>query len=309
MSLVKRYFLILALVFGVLDAEAAWYWPFGSSDDEALPTPAELMEPASRYIDAASDYADDGKIEEAVGEYRKALDELLRIEIENPDRVKLPEFATIRNKRAYIESAIDSLLLYQARSHARAVTVTDTTELERRYAEEQRLKAERQANRNKTSSDRGREPKAAEEPAEKPAAPEKPAAVEKPAAPEKPAARELPAETRERLAVAREDYLKKDYASALAVVKTVLEKEPNHAAALNLRAMIEKEKGDVRAAEATLEQLIKTNPKAVYGYYNLAKLILATRGEAGKETARYYYDTGRRTYGGPEDRYLEERLK
>ena len=71
------------------------------------------MEPATELIDEASDLAADGKIDESVEKYRKALDEIDRIERENPERAKSTEFATLRNKRAYVNAAIDSMLLSQ----------------------------------------------------------------------------------------------------------------------------------------------------------------------------------------------------
>ena len=124
---------VLALASG---AAASWYWPFGSSDDASAPVRrlSELMEPASRLIDEASDLAADGKSQESVEKYREALAELDRIEAENPERAASPEFSTVRNKRAYVNAAIDSLLLAQVTANAKAVAVSDTTELEKRLA-------------------------------------------------------------------------------------------------------------------------------------------------------------------------------
>ena len=92
------------------------------------------MEPATALIDEASDLAGDGKSVESVEKYREALKELDRIERENPERAATSEFATLRNKRAYVNAAIDSLLLGQVKSNAKAVAVSDTTELERKLA-------------------------------------------------------------------------------------------------------------------------------------------------------------------------------
>lgn len=281
------------------------------------------MEPATRLIDSASDLADEGKVDEAVEDYRKALDELARIEIENPDRAVLPEFASVRNKRAYIESAIDSLLFSQAERHARAVAVTDTTELERRYAEERAARAAARANRGKTSSDRGREK-----------APESVSDIEAALSPEVPPAKPVdeaksaddkamsgqrpmlmlgeptPAERRRKLMLgARDAMQRKDYAAALADVDRVLKENPNDAPALNLLAMVQKASGDAEAAERTLTQLIRTNPTVYYGFYNMAKFVLETRGESGKQAARRYYLSGRESCGGPVDAFLEEKLK
>ena len=133
-----------ALAFG---AQASWYWPFGSDDDETAtssrPRLSTLMAPASVLIDEASDLAEDGKGAEAVEKYREALAALDRIEAENADLVDKPEFATLRNKRAYVNATIDSLLLKQVRENARAVAVSETTVLERKLAEEKARKRQK----------------------------------------------------------------------------------------------------------------------------------------------------------------------
>ena len=134
----RRLCTVVAVLSLAGGAAASWYWPFGSSDDGSEPVRrlSELMEPASRLIDEASDLAADGKTQESVEKYREALGELDRIEEENPDRAASAEFATLRNKRAYVNAAIDSLLLGQVRENAKAVAVSDTTELEKRLAAE-----------------------------------------------------------------------------------------------------------------------------------------------------------------------------
>ena len=122
-------------------ASAAWYWPFGSDDDEPDKVRLSvLMEPASELIDEASDLASDGKVQESVEKYRQALEQLERIEAENPERVKSQEFATVRNKRAYVNAAIDAMLLSQVRNNAKPVAVSDTTELEKKLAAERKAK-------------------------------------------------------------------------------------------------------------------------------------------------------------------------
>ena len=119
-----------------------------------------------------------------------------------------------------------------------------------------------------------------------------------------------PAERRRDLLLnARNALQRKAYGAALEDVNQVLKEKPNDAAALNLRAMVEKASGDAEAAEQTLTQLIRTNPTVYYGFYNLAKLILETRGESGRQAARRYYLSGRESCGGPVDAFLEEKLK
>jgi len=122
-------------------AEGSWYWPFSSDDENKPPRVSELMEPASIMIDEAYDLAADGKTSEAVEKFREALRELDRIEDENPERVKEPEFNTLKNKRATVTAAIDSLLLNEAQNNAKAIAVTDTTELQKKYEEKMRKKA------------------------------------------------------------------------------------------------------------------------------------------------------------------------
>jgi len=280
----KKTIAIVAACATALSASASWYWPFGSDDDEKeQPRLSDIMEPASILIDSASDLADEGKTSEAVAEYRKALAELDRIELENPERAQTSEFATVRNKRAYVNAAIDSLLLTEARNNAKAVAVTDTTSLERRYASERAAKA---------AGDR--------------------AAAEARDNPQGEAARRNPVaaaarDVKFKRAIA--DLKQKNYEAALKSLGEILASNPSDQGALNLRAAVEAEQGDAEAAEKTLLKLIQTNPRSYYGYYNLAKLILRTRGEAGKEKAARYYESGRDYCDGPVDPYLEEKLK
>ena len=118
-----------------LGALGSWYWPFGS-DDEEEPRLADLIEPASTNIDAAADYVADGKIDEAIASYGRALAELDRLEAAYPDRMEAPEFTTVKTKRAYVRTAIDMLRLKQVQDNSKAVAVSDTTELEKKLAEE-----------------------------------------------------------------------------------------------------------------------------------------------------------------------------
>jgi tetratricopeptide (TPR) repeat protein len=140
----KRNLILSAfVVFVALGASASWYWPFGSDEPEEnarRPRLSEMMEPASQLIDEATDLAEDGKSTEAVEKYRAALKELDKIERENSELADKPEYATLRNKRAYVNATIDSLLLEQVKSNARAVAVSDTTELEKKLAAEKAAK-------------------------------------------------------------------------------------------------------------------------------------------------------------------------
>ena len=293
---------VLAMAGG---AVASWYWPFGSSDDDAqapVRRLSELMEPASRLIDEASDLASEGKSQEAVEKYREALAELDRIEAENPERVASPEFSTVRNKRAYVNAAIDSLLLEQVKANAKAVAVSDTTALEKRLAEE---KAKASGGGEKPSAE------AKEAPAAKPAE-AKPAAKRPEAKPaQKPVAkrpvRQAPARPLSRREQAIADIAAGDYAAAELQIMEMLAEKPNSAMALNLKASMESAQGKYKEAERTLDQAITSNPRSYYAYYNMASLLLEVN-PASKTMAGKYYRAGREV-GGPPDPQLEAAVK
>ena len=274
-----------------VQARASWYWPFGSGEAEPdVPRLSDLMEPASTNIEAAVDFAEDGKVAEAIDAYRRALSELDRVERENPERVNMPEFATLRNKRAYVTAAIDSLMLSQARANAKTVAVSDTTELERKLAEEKAPKDAKPAAVKKAE-------------AEKPAAVEKPAErAEKPVEPRKPAAA-APAKPRSLRDRVIADIEKGDWAAADLGIRELLAARPNDAVALNLKASLEAEQGRLKDAESTLDQAIMSNPRSPHAYYNMADLMLR-RDPPNAGAARRYYETGR-AMGGPRAERLE----
>ena len=273
---------ILVLACGV---QASWYWPFGSDDvSEDAPRISELMEPATELIDEASDLAADGKVDESVEKYRKALDELDRIERENPERSKSAEFATLRNKRAYVNAAIDSMLLSQVKQNARVVAVSDTTELEKKLAEEKGAKDSSSPAR--TSGVKGDDPKA-----------------DKPSKPSKPAEPSRPLTKRDQVIV---DIANGDYAAAELLIKEMLEAKPNGAMALNLKAAVEMKQGNFKEAERTLDRAISANPRNPSAYYNLA--LLSLQKDGNKSAAKRYYETGR-AMGGAADSQLEALFK
>ena len=287
----KGFVVALSLVLLASGAGASWYWPFGEDvEGEAPQRISELMEPASKLIDEASDLAADGKVNESVESYRKALIELDRIERENPERAKGSEFATLRNKRAYVNAAIDSMLLSQVKQNAKAVAVSDTTELERKLAEERgekKVKVEGEGEEKKPKSEVEVEQRNV-----------KKSAVHLESSPSPQSAK--PATKREQAidAIARGDY-----ASADLVIKEMLAERPNGVTALNLRAAMEMKQGKLDAAEETLNQTIMSNPRNYSAYYNMSMLLLQ-KGIGNKASARRYYETGR-AMGGPENAELE----
>ena len=310
-------------------AAASWYWPFGGGDDDPAPERrrlSDLMEPASLLIDEASDLAADGKSQEAVEKYRSALAELETIERENPERAASAEFATLRNKRAYVNAAIDSILLGQMRANAKAVAVSDTTALEKRLADEKKsasagkMSAAEKKSAEKKDDDEQAKVGAGE--AEKPAeaaTEENPASATGPAqtvavAQEKKSDVVVPAKkepsltrpmTRRERAMA--DIEAGRFDEAAVVIEEMLVEKPNGALALNLRAMMEAAQGKFKDAERTLDQAIMSNPRSHFAYYNMAALILQVSPD-NKQAARRYYETGR-AVGGPADEPLETSIK
>lgn len=292
-------------------AQASWYWPFGSNDDEKKkeqPRLSELMEAASTAIDNASDLAAEGKVDEAVAEYRKALEELDKVERENPERAATPEFATVRNKRAIVNASIDSIYLAQARENARAVAVTDTTELEKKFAErvaarlaqsDEDKKAEGPKLESQLESYMEGERKHIK-------------AVEQEAVRVKTERKinELlakdPNSHKARVLQAGEMLRVGDHAGAISKLDEVLADDPDDASALNMKAVCEINQGDAKTAAKTLAHAIKTNPQDYHAYYNMSRLVMQTSGK--KSAASRYYETGRKV-GGPRDEDLEKLVK
>lgn len=301
-------------------AFAAWYWPFGSDDEKKPPRMSELMEESSILIDEAFDLAAQGKISEAVEKYKKAYEELEKLEFQYPDRAATSEFSTVRNKKAYVSTSIDSLLLKQASENARAVAVTDTTELEKRYESEMKAKAaglpvededdEPEESKSATKENAPSQHKKAEgvNEAARASARNAAAASERRGKIAKIAA-ENPTNRKAKIMLAVEDLKNKEFDAAELTIKELLVEKPNDATALNLKAAVEAARGDYEKAKSTLHQLIQSNPKNHSGYYNLAKLIIKFEGAAGKAAAKRYYDTARKYYGGPKDEKLEDLLK
>jgi len=318
---------VVAFAAFALAAHASWYWPFGDDDGDEPDQPrlSELMEPATTNIDAAADFAAEGKISESVECYRAALTELDRIERENPERAASAEFATLRNKRAYVNAAIDSMLLAQARENAKAVAVTDTRELEKRL-EELRSSRRRKAAENDGDAQTG---SGERDPLDKTGGINRPklerqidAYVEgerersKRVLKAADAARmdremqqrinaaleEDPNSRKARVMQAGERLRKGETAAAKEILRKLLNENPNDVPALNMLAACETADGDLAAAKTALDAAIDSNPNDYHAYYNLAMLFLE---KGDTDVARRYYETGK-TYGGPVNEQLEQ---
>ena len=137
----RNMFMILAAC-ATLFAQGAWYWPFGSSeDDPSKPLRLHrLLEEANNYIEIAEDEALNGKADAALENYRLALSELDRVERENPDRAETAEFSPLRNKRAACIAAMDAIRFAQVDENERAVSVTDTRALQKKWNKKHGIK-------------------------------------------------------------------------------------------------------------------------------------------------------------------------
>lgn len=294
-----------------LCAQGAWYWPFGTDEDStnAPPRLHRLLEPANDYIELAQDASLNGDTAKALENYRLALEELDRVEAEHPDRAASAEFAPLRLRRAACTAAIDSIRFAQVNENVRPVSVTDTTELQKRWNKAHGVggdedeppvppaesKAEKAAKKEPEKEKKAESPAPAEE--KKPA----PAPVEE----EKPA--ELPKDWNGRVAQAMAYIRAQDYAAADVLLESMLKERPKDLNALLLRAAAQAGTRSYYAAQRTLERAMRAHPRSYLPYYNLANLLIQQDG-GDLEAAREYYELGR-TVGGPVNKALEAKLK
>ena len=327
----KKLFILFAVAC-TLCARGAWYWPFDSDEDStnAPPRLHRLLEPANDYIELAQDASLNGDSEKAIENYRLALGELDRVEAEHPDRAESSEFAPLRLRRATCMAAIDAIRFAQVNENVRPVSVTDTTELQKRweklhgFADEEDedktpVQASSKEEKKKTPLTEEKEeakpvpPKKEEEEA-KPAPPPKeevkptpPPEEKKPLSPpeeKKPVP--LPADWSGRIAQAMSDLRAQDYAAADVLLESMLHERPKDLNALLLRAAAQAGTKSYYAAQRTLERAMRAHPRSYLPYYNLANLLIQQNGDL--EAAREYYELGR-TVGGPVNKALETRLK
>ena len=320
----NAFFVMLSVVLAsmALPVRAAWYWPFGEDEDspDAKPRLHRLLENANDLIEQAEDAALDGNAEKALELYNSALTNLVDVAEKNPDRAEKPEFAPLRNKIAATSAAIDSIRFSQVNQNIRAVAVTDTTELQKKYDEEQakkkglKLPEEEKKEEPKKAEEKKVEPK----PESKPESPKK--AEDKPA-PEKlsppaasaPVKKTVPSKSvavaglDDKLQTALNEIQSKDYAAADLLLADLEKERPNDLNVLILRAAAQNGLKYHLAARRTLEKAMRAHPKHYLPYYNLAYLMFKLEGE-GPASAKQYYELGR-TFGGPQDLRLERKFQ
>ena len=311
-----------------LCAQGAWYWPFGADRDStnAPPRLHRLLEPANDFIELAQDASLEGDTAKALENYRFALEELDRVETEYPDRAASAEFAPLRLRRAACTAAIDAIRFAQVNENMRPVSVTDTTELEKRWEKEQGLADEEEDKKKpeppkkdddaKPKDEAKKEPPPPKEDVKQPTPPPK----EEAKAPAPPPKEEkkvddvpqsgppkvLPKDWNGRIAQAMADLRAQDYAAADVLLESMLNERPKDLNALLLRAAAQTGTQNYYAAQRTLERAMRAHPRSYLPYYNLANLLIMQGGDL--ESAREYYELGR-TVGGPVNKALEARLK
>ncbi len=275
-------------------AQAAWYWPFTSSEDNTNKPPRlhRLLEKANDFIELAEDESLKGEADKALDYYHQALDELRRVQFENPDRADTPEFAPLRNKIAACKAAVDTIRFEQVNANIRAVSVTDTTELQRKW--------------NKKHGILDKEDDPPVKPAPDADSPPKPAPdAESPPKAEM-SAEQSPSPPASRLAEAGKLLRAGDVVGAEKLLEEILREQPNDLNALLLKGAVLATTGRYYAARKALEEAVRAHPKSYLPHYNLAYVALEL-GE-GRKVAKQHYDNGREL-GGPVNKDIEKRLQ
>ncbi len=331
--------IVLLFALGVsVSALGAWYWPFGHDEDDPS-QPARLhrlLEEANNYIEIAEEEALDGNGDKALENYRLALAELDRVEKENPERAETAEFSPLRNKRAACVAAMDVIRFAQVNENERAVSVTDTRELQKKWNKKHGIKDEEEDKaEEKKPEEKLEEKKAEEKPEEKPeekkaeGKPEEKAAEkkaeekkvdeekpveqspgEKKAEPPKVEEKAEPPKKAEdfnfRLKTALAEVRNRDYAAADLMLEALEKERPNELNVLLLRSAAQVGLGSNFAARRTLEKAMRAHPKSYLPYYNMVNVVLKLGEDV--EQARQYYEMGR-AVGGPASEALEALLK
>ena len=290
----KNAALVLTVIFSAC-AQAAWYWPFPSAEDNTNKPPRlhRLLEKANDFIELAEDESLKGEADKALDYYRQALDELGRVQAENPDRAETPEFAPLRNKIATCKAAVDTIRFEQINSNIRAVSVTDTAELQRKWNKKHGIKDPDDSPANL-----------------KPPVPAPEPQKEQQSPPEKQQASTAPSPEddarNEKLRQAAEFLRTNNCKAAEALLAEMAEATPDDMNVLIMQAAAFAGTGRFYAARKALERAASSHPKSFLPHYNLAYVALEL-GE-GRKVARRHYEQGR-DLGGPVNEDLERRLK
>lgn len=319
--------------------------PVEASEKKDPPKVSELMKEANDLMSQAQSAYVEGDSKKAIEHYRKALEEIQRVERENAARVSSSEFAPIRFRKALCETEIDRVMLEEVNATARTVAVSDTSELE-----EKRRKRHQAAETNHTQevtiklaakSSSGvvlkeEEPKKTKD---TPAAPESdvPAADLKPKTPDANKVdlnivaelawikelvsldkfdqafenlvkilRQDPANRQARFMMALIQLRTGRPTDAAVVMDDLLADPEQDESTLLLAAGIYTSAGQYGKAMSALDKTLRLNPKRPEGYFNMAWLLLEMSATDTTEPEMYYRKAVK--LGGARDRELEKRL-
>ncbi len=308
-----------------------WKFQYGESNTNKPPRLHRLLEAANDEIELAEDASLEGDGDKAIEHYKKAIEELEKVKREHPDRAEKPEFTPLRNKEAACRAAIDSIRFDQINQNIRAVTVSDTSELQKKWNKKHGIK---------NPEDEKEEPKTIKEEVVKQhtdldvktnkvdvvekvekvepvdsaidsTSPEqieksKPKGMDELIAANQLMATELPKDWNERIKFAVKTMKSGDYDLADQLLEKLQNEQPKNLNVLLLRAAAQAGAKKLYTARRTLETAMRTHPKSYLPYYNLAHLTIRL-GES-VETAKQYYEMGRMV-GGPVNSQIETLLK
>ncbi|MBQ9432162.1 MAG: tetratricopeptide repeat protein [Kiritimatiellae bacterium] len=294
-----------------------------------------LLREANKMINEAQEAYVNGESQKAIELYRKTLKEIERVEMENQDRVGTSEFAPVKFRKSLCETEIDRIILEEANANARTLSVTDTTELEKK-----RLERKRAAQTNNVpdkavslvakKSDGTIVEKRQETKKEPAANTEKSATDSEPPKVDIAAAisfardmmavehfddakasllkvlRNAPEHREGRLLMAALQIRTGDPQDAVVVLDDLLEDFPNDESALLMAAGANFAIAGYTKAMSLLDRAMKVNPKRPDGYFNMAWLLLEMNPQDLDQPEMYYRQSVK--LGGSRDQELEKRL-
>ena len=313
----------------------------GTAADKPAPKKvSELLKKANEMVAEAQSAYVDGDNAKAIELYREALKEIERVERENPSRLNSSEFAPVRFRKALCETEVDRIILEDANASARTLSVTDTTELEKKRAERKR-QSEKDNVPEKTvqlSAKRADGVVLEKTPDDEPGLDE-PEEKAKPAPKAGGAAaqvvdvkRELdfardmlsidryedarlslvkilkaePENEEANLLIAAVLLYQNKPKDAMVALEDLLEDHPDDEATLLLAAGVSFALADYPRAMERLEQVMKVNPKRPEGYFNMAWTLLMMTPNDLSQAELYYRQSVK--LGGARDPELERRL-
>ncbi|MBP5320255.1 MAG: tetratricopeptide repeat protein [Kiritimatiellae bacterium] len=326
-----------------------WFWVavclmmafpgLAASEKAAQKKVSELLKKANDLVLEAQAAYVDGDNTKAIELYREALKEIERVEQENPSRMNSSEFAPVRFRKALCETEVDRIILEDANATARTLSVTDTSDLEKKRADRKRqAKADNVPEKAVPLTAKRADGSAVDKEAERETADDEPA---EPAAkkrggddktPKTDVKRELdfardmlsidryedarlslikvlkadPENTEANLLIATVLLYQNKPKDAMVALEDLLEDRPDDEATLLLAAGVSFALADYRQAMTHLERVMKVNPKRPEGYFNMAWTLLTMAPNDLSQPEMYYRQSVK--LGGARDPELERRL-